>query len=145
MKKSLPIQLYETLRSEFEHSSKNLRKFAGKRDYLKDYNRILKADDILYIGYIDDIGLLCGNRLLQVACANFDTFSYTGIKQVEDVTEWFIKEYKEKGMCAYNDWRHEWDKNEIDSKLPDGAVRKCLHCGKVETLHSKMVRKTWWS
>lgn len=143
--KSLSIRLYELLKSEFTHSSANLKKFASKKSYLKNHNRILKGSDgELYIGINDD-GWLTGARLNSVICGDFKTWAFADktIACCEDVTEWFINEYKEKGMCAYTDWRHEWDTIEHE-QTKDGTTRKCIHCGKEETLHSKMVRKTWW-
>lgn len=144
--KSLSVQLHELLKSEFNNSSQNLAKFARKRDYMKNHNRILQSDSgVLYIGINDD-GWLTGARLIDVACGRFQTWAFADKEtaNAKDVTEWFIEEYKAKGMCAYTDMRHEWDLTEPDSTLEDGTTRSCIHCHKVETLDSKMVRKTWW-
>lgn len=144
MTKKLSVILHDLLRSEFINSSKSLRKFARKRDYLKDHYRILKHEDVLYIGYVGNNGWVVGAKLLQVACGYFITYAYPHIKDVEDVTQWFIDEYKNKGMCAYaGDFHHEWNVDE-NPQLEDGTVRTCIHCGKQETLKSKMVKKTWW-
>lgn len=145
MEKKLSVRLHELLKSNFDHSSENLAKFARKKDYMKNYYRIIKVSDELFIGWIDDTGLLNGAKILRVAGGNFDTFAYTGITESEDATEWFMSEYKSKGMCAYaGDWRHDWNVDE-NPQLQDGTVRTCVHCGKEEKLESKMVRKTWWS
>lgn len=140
MTKPLSMRLYNLLRSEFEHSSQNLKRFANKRNYLKNHNRIIKAGGELYIGFIDDIGLLNGAKLVRVACGQFDKYAYTGIKHAEDVTEWFMSEYQNKGMCAYTDMRHVW--NIKDGHV--GTTRFCIHCGHKETKRSEMVEKTWW-
>lgn len=145
MTKPLPIRLYELLRSEFEHSSKNLRAFARSRKYtdLKYHYRIYKdKHGELHFGFIDDF-MFCGRKLIRLASGDKQTFAYR-IDSPVDVTEWFISEYKEKGMCAYaGDWRHEFGEG-WDSDGEDGSTRTCKHCNKTETLHSKMVRKTWW-
>lgn len=145
MEKKLSVKLHELLKSKFTHSSENLAKFARKKSYMKNHYRILKVGDELFIGWIDDIGLLNGAKVLRVSCGNFDTFAYTGITKSEDVTEWFMDEYRKKGMCAYaGDWRHDWDVEE-NLLMEDGSIRTCVHCGKEEKLESKMVRKMWWS
>ncbi len=145
MQKSLSVRLYELLKSDFEHSSRCLAKFARKKHYLKSQYRVIKANGELYIGHMSDNNLLCGARLMRVACGNVNTFAFTGINDHEDVTEWFINEYKSKGMCAYSgDWNHVWNIDE-SPQLQDGAIRSCKHCGKREILESKMVRQVWWS
>lgn len=145
MTKSLSIRLYELLKSEFANSSKNLRAFANGKKYsgLKNYYRIYKdSNNDLHLGFIDDTNCFCGRKLMLLACGNKNTYAY-GLDSPVDVTEWFIVEYKEKGMCAYTDMRHEWD-IEAKESSPDGTKRTCIHCDHSETLHSKMVRKTWW-
>lgn len=144
--KSLSIRLHELLTSEFPNSSKNLSKFARKRDYMKNHNRILKdSAGVLYIGINDD-GWITGAELMRVACGDFQTWAFASKEtaKCEDVTEWFIKEYSGKGMCAYTDMRHSWNKDNDEDRLDDGSTRACKYCNKRETLHSKMVRKTWW-
>jgi hypothetical protein len=145
MQKSLSVRLHDLLKSTFEHSSCQLARFARKKSYMKNKYRVIKANDELYIGYMSDNNLLCGARLMRIACGNPNTFAFTGINTHEDVTEWFINEYKSKGMCAYSgDWNHAWNVDE-NHEIADGTVRTCKHCKKQETLKSKMVRKTWWS
>lgn len=144
LERKLSVRLHDLLKSEFENSSQNLKRFARKRNYMKDQYRILKHDDILYIGMKDDNRLTVGAKLLRVACGVFDTYAFMGIDDAEDVTEWFISEYKAKGMCAYADMRHDWHQGAHDEDLDDGDKRQCSHCGKVEVLHSRMVRKIWW-
>lgn len=142
MKKKLSIRLYELLKSEFPNSSQNLAEFAKKRDYMKNHNRVLKGcNGDLYIGMNDD-GWLVGAKLIRVACGDFKTWAFASKKtfSFEDVTEWFISEYKEKGMCAYTDMRHKWD--EYCESGDD--FRKCKHCEKVEQRMVKMVPKVWW-
>lgn len=146
MTKSLSIRLYELLKSEFPNSSQNLAKFARKRDFMKNHNCILKSSDgELYIGINDD-GWLTGAKLISIACGDFQTWAFATKETAncEDVTEWFINEYSKKGMCAYTDMRHTWHQGAHDEELEDGDKRTCEHCGKTETLHSKMVRKIWW-
>lgn len=146
MTKSLSRKLYELLKSEFPNSSENLAKFAKKRDYMKNHNRILKdSDGELYIGINDD-GWLTGAKLMRIACGDFQTWAFASkeTSSCEDVTEWFISEYSEKGMCAYTDMRHSWIQGVHDKDLKDGEVRTCEYCGKTEVLHSEMVRKIWW-
>ena len=146
MTKKLSVILCELLRSEFKHSSPNLKKYASSKKIksLEHYIRIYKdSDRILHIGFIDDTNCFIGRRLLKIASGDFQSYAY-GINGAEDVTQWFIDEYKKKGMCAYaGDWRHEWNVDE-NPQLEDGTVRTCIHCGKQETLKSKMVKKTWW-
>lgn len=146
MQKPLSVVLHNLLKSNFTHSSDNLAKFARKKDYMKNYYRVLKSDGELFIGYMTDNNLLSGAKLTRIACGNFDTFAFAGVKNPEDVTEWFIGEYKKKGMCAYSgDWNHQWIQDSHEESLEDGSVRECKHCGKFEKLESKMVRKIWWS
>lgn len=145
MEKPLSIKLHKLLLSELPNSSQNLARFARTKKYkeLKQHYRIWKSEDgELYIAYKSDNTLICGLKLIRAACGNFDTFAFPVI--AEDVTEWFMREYKKKGMCAYTDMRHEWDIKEPDKCLSDESKRVCIHCGKVEILKSKMVRKTWW-
>lgn len=144
MTKSLSRKLYELLKSEFPNSSQNLANFARGKTILKSHYRVYKdSNDDLYLGFIDDTNCFCGAKLLRIACGNKQTFAF-GLSSPVDVTEWFLKEYSEKGMCAYTDMRHTWNQDDHEDKLDDGSIRTCQHCGKVETLHSKMVRKTWW-
>lgn len=147
LEKSLSIKLWELLKSEFTHSSANLKKFASKRDYMKHHNRILKSESgELYIGINND-GWLTGAQLNRVACGDFKTWAFAtkDVANCKDVTAWFIANYSKKGMCAYTDMRHVWDNETLASKLEDGSIRICIHCGKTESLKSEMVRKTWWS
>lgn len=142
---SLPIQLHNLLKSEFPNSSANLRKFAdGKKySYLEHHYRIYQdADGDLHLGFVGDNGLFCGRNLMRLACGQFDTFAYS-LKTPMDVTQWFIDAYSAAGMCAYTDMRHEW-REDHDDNAPDGTTRTCIHCGKVEMLHSELVLKTWW-
>lgn len=145
MEKSLSIRLYNLLLSEFPNSSQNLAKFARSKKYkeLKNHYRIYRSGDDLFIAYQSDNGLLCGAKLTRVACGYFETFAFP-VRDVKDVTAWFIDEYQQKGMCSYTDMRHEWDQWSHDEDLKDGETRTCFHCGKSETLKSKMLRKTWW-
>lgn len=144
MEKSLSIKLRNLLLSEFPNSSQNLAKFARKKDYSKNHYRILKDENgTLYIG-IQDEPWLHGAELLRVACGDFKCWAFPIIEPCEDVTKWFIGEYKEKGMCAYTDMRHEWDIKEPDRDLGAGSTRMCIHCGKMEMMKATMVRKTWW-
>ena len=145
LQKSLSLRLHDLLKSSFENSSENLARFARRRDYMKNHNRILKSDNgKLYIGINDD-GWLTGAELNRVVCGDFKTWAFADVtvRNCEDVTEWFIEEYKAKGMCAYTDMHHEWLEDHDDNS-PDGTTRTCIYCGKVETLKSKMVRKIWW-
>lgn len=150
MTKSLSIRLWELLKSEFPHSSKNLAKFARSSKYtgLKNHYRMYKDyDGDFHLGFIDDTNCFCGRKLLRLACGHYETFAYS-LSEPVDVTEWFIKEYQEKGMCAYTHMRHEWsgefESSSPASSLKDGTIRTCIHCGKTETLKSQMVRETWW-
>ncbi|CAM0054328.1 hypothetical protein VPHF89G1_0033 [Vibrio phage F89 g1] len=146
MEKPLSIKLHKLLLSEFVNSSQNLAKFARSRKYssLKSHYGVYKdSNGELHLGFIDDTKCFCGRKLIRLACGDHQTFAYA-IENPTDVTEWFIDEYKEKGMCAYTDMRHEWIKCGDDQSLPDGYIRVCDHCGKEETLKSKMVRKIWW-
>lgn len=147
MTKPLSVQLHNLLVSEFSNSSDNLRKFACSKKYkeLKNHYRVYKDEgDNLHLGFFSDNGLFYGRAIIHLACGNKTTYAYhLGVKN--DVTKWFIEEYKQKGMCAYTDMRHEWpDGYGYDYDLPDGTTRTCIHCGHAETLNSKMVRKTWW-
>ncbi|WP_027697212.1 hypothetical protein [Vibrio litoralis] len=145
MEKPLSIKLHKLLLSEFPNSSQNLAKFArsGKYLRLKKHYRIYRdANDDLHIGFCDDI-FLNGRNLLSIACGDFQTFAYSNC-QMQDVTEWFMREYKEKGMCAYTDMRHEWDMNEPDEDIGAGSTRVCIYCGKKEMMKATVVRKTWW-
>jgi hypothetical protein len=145
MTKSLSIRLYELLKSEFPNSSPNLAKFARGKKYtdLKNYYRMYRSESgDLHLGFIDDKNCFCGKKLIRLACGEFQTFAYSILNPV-DVTEWFISEYSQKGMCTYTDMRHDWIED-VDNAAPDGTTRTCRFCGTTETLRSKMVRKTWW-
>lgn len=144
MEKPLSIKLHELLLSELPNSSQSLAKFARKKDYSKNDYRILRDENgTLYIG-IRDKSWIHGSKLISVASGDFNVWAFPRIESCEDVTEWFIREYKEKGMCAYTDTRHTWRQKDNDSNLSDGEIRKCAHCGKIEVIKSKMIRKTWW-
>ncbi|WP_105901400.1 hypothetical protein [Vibrio gangliei] len=145
MEKSLSIKLQNLLLSEFPNSSQNLASFARSKKYkgLKHHYRIYQANDDLFIAYQSDNGLLCGAKLIRVACGDFETFAFP-VSDATDVTAWFIDEYQQKGMCAYTDMRHEWDIKNPDEDLGAGSTRMCFHCGKMEMMKVKMVRKTWW-
>lgn len=143
MTKSLSKRLHDLLKSEFTHSSKNLRKFALSRKYsvAKEWHRVYKdINDDIYIGFINDNGLFCGAKLIRVACGNFDTFCH-GIDTPKDVTVWFMSEYENKGMCAYAEgWNHVWSEF-----CEDGDDKRiCIHCDKIETRMVKMIPKVWW-
>lgn len=138
--------LRKLLLTEFEHSSENLRKYAkGKgKDYCvmvirEGWNAVTGECDInkgrLLIGFFGDAGFFNGSQLNQVRCKNFKTWAFMP-KPYVDVTEWFMKEYAEKGMCFEGDFNHEFN--------TDGDTRICKHCGKVEKRKSKMVKKVWW-
>lgn len=145
LKESLSLRLHKLINSSFENSSVNLAKFARCRKYqsLKKHYRMYKdANGDLHLGFIDDTNCFCGRKLIRLACGDNQTFAYR-LEAPEDVTEWFIEEYKAKGMCAYTDMRHEW-KEGYDNCSTDGTVRTCAHCGKAEILKSKMVKKIWW-
>ncbi|WP_153448763.1 hypothetical protein [Vibrio algicola] len=145
MEKPLSIKLHALLSSEFPNSSQNLAKFARSKKYkeLKSNYRIYRIGGDLYIAYKSDEEWLCGAKLIRVACGYFETFASL-TPSYEDVTEWFISEYSQKGMCAYTDMRHEWHQGAHEEELEDGETRTCFHCGKTEALKSKMVREIWW-
>lgn len=73
-------------------------------------------------------------------CVSFSNIHYSKIK-TEDVTEWFIKNYTEKGKCMFDDNSHDWVK--INSH-----ARKCGNCGKHEQREVKTIvnreRKEIW-
>lgn len=145
MTKPLSVKLHDLLRSEFSNSSDNLRKFASSKKYkeLRNHYRIYKDEDgNLHLGYFSDNKWFFGRALIRIACGDKNTYSYR-LSVKNDVTEWFIEEYKQKGMCAYTDMRHEWLGGYNDNS-PNGTARTCIHCGHTETLNSKMVRKVWW-
>lgn len=144
MENPLSIKLHKLLLSEFSNSSQSLAKFARKKDYSKNDYRILRDENgTLYIG-IRDRSWIHGSKLISVASGDFNAWAFPRIESCEDVTEWFIREYKEKGMCAYTDMRHEWDVKIPDEDLGAGSTRMCIHCGKREMMKATMVRKTWW-
>lgn len=143
---NLNSDLRKLLLTEFEHSSKNLQKYAkGKgKNYCvqvvrEAWNNIdghcEMKDGRLLIGFFDDTGYFCGPDLNQVRCGNFNTWAFMPINY-EDVTYWFMKEYSEKGMCFDGDSNHEFE--------ADKDTRTCKHCGKTQTRKTKMVEKVWW-
>ena len=139
-------ELRKLLLTEFEHSSENLRKYAkGKgKDYCvmvirEGWNNIAGDCDIdkgrLLIGFFCDVGFFNGSQLNQVRCKNFKTWAFMP-KNYTDVTEWFMKEYAEKGMCFEGDSNHEFEINH--------DTRVCKHCCKTQVRKTKMVEKVWW-
>ena len=76
-----------------------------------------------------------GNQIVRVMCegpkaANV-AFGMMGSKpwhhyDREDVTEWFFREYADKGRCLLvPNWSHDWIEINVNA-------RKCRHCGKHE-------------
>jgi hypothetical protein len=62
--------------------------------------------------------------------------------KTKDVTEWFIREYKEKGKCLFDNYSHNFVKINSHS-------RKCKYCNKHESREVKTIikreRKEIWS
>lgn len=150
-------ELKSVLKIRSANYSRNINKLAKSGKFLSQY-RVLRIGwepchgkcDVkggtLYFGFIDDVGLFCGSTVMSAACDNFRSsciasFSGESIGEVghDDVTDWFIAEYKEKGMCAYSDVNHAWITGDASQ-----SSRVCGACGLRQVKKSKRVTKTWW-
>ncbi len=69
----------------------------------------------------------------EFCCVSFSGTPYREM-ETKDVTEWFIKNYKEFGKCLFDDWSHDWIKINSNS-------RKCKHCNKHESREVKTIIK----
>jgi hypothetical protein len=118
------------------------------RIYKGTWNSITGHDlsrDVFYIGRKDDKdSSWCHCRELRNLCtyrSGLEMFAYGGchgVKDWEDVTEWFWDEYRRIGVCAiHGDYAHKWN-----YLYP--TKRKCEYCGKIETSHTKTIKQEVW-
>ena len=108
-----------------------------------------KKGTLYFTSSIYDDDLFSGVEVNRVMCGKYQIYAYTGFSGVpfcnvdhKDVTDWFIKNYKDKGKCLFDDCNHDFIKINSHS-------RKCKHCGKVEFREVKTVikreRKEIWA
>jgi hypothetical protein len=104
----------------------------------------LKAGDAkqranLMLGYLDD-GWFHGSRIQRVTRegASLSDFAYGPSFNTAswlDVTEWFWREYLERGRCIiHGEMTHEW-------VVINANARKCIHCGRHERRTVATVRR----
>jgi hypothetical protein len=123
--------------------SNNLRKWLKKHDY--DYMKAIwiKWDCIdgieskegsIYLFFSMDGPGYTGAELKRITTSpNSATGCFIGFGKVscaeieqKDVTEWFIKNYIEKGACLIHRFNHDYIQINKNS-------RKCRHCGDIQT------------
>lgn len=75
------------------------------------------------------------SKILSESRDKYQMFYYIGIEKDDlfDITDWFYKNYKEKGRCIWDSNHNKWLLDDDDRFVRiNKHSRKCKYCGKIQ-------------